>query len=551
MISIPEQKLNSDSISVKIRKFVKKNATLLALLVYLTLGLYLLPWYQFRLNPDGISYISIAEKYARGDWSQAINGYWGPLYSILLSIVSIVIANPLISAKVLSLLIGCALILALQYLAKVLSLSPYLRWALLAASGCLSLFFAFAFITADILLISLQLLYIAMLLDKKRAPGTARGLVIGVISGFAYWSKAFAFPFFLVHHSLFHAILYRRTAEKRDHQHIKKQYWSALAVFAFMSAIWIGLISCKYEKVVIGTAGNFDWPTHLMEYNGLNPMYFVGFMPPPNGTAPGIWEDPSYLAFELSSPSARSNWQLLLYHSKILVHNAYDLLLVLLGRWNTHVSAITPGSLLLLCLLALWFYGKKGTLPEARTSRFLLLTIAIYCAGYVLLLIDERFIWFPYLLLVVLNAYWIDRLFFTAARLRRQWRIIVALSFFVLAGYRPIFSLFHMKDTGKNLFELAEILRNDYHVSGRLVSDSNWDHSFIVAYHAKMTYYGRVAKKKLQRDLVADLEKYDIDYMLVWNAAPACIRDKQEVLRGRWPGLELYRLKTDHSTNGN
>jgi hypothetical protein len=550
MISFPEQKLNADSISVKIRKVVEQNATILAFLLYLTLGLYLLPWYQFRLNPDGISYISIAEKYARGDWSQAINGYWGPLYSILLSLISIAIANPLISAKVLSLLIGGTVILALQRLANVLSLDPSLRWALLAASVCLSLFFAFAFITADILLTSLLLFYIARLLDRSAAPGTAQGLAIGLIGGFAYLSKAFAFPFFLVHHSLFHAIRYRRMAEKPDRQQIKKQYWSALAFFGFVSALWIGLISCKYDRLVIGTAGNFDWPTHLMDFNGLNPMYFVGFMPPPNSTAPGIWEDPSYVALELSTPPARSNWQLLAYHSKIFVHNGYDLLLVLLGRWNTHVSAITPGTLLLFSLLAVWINPKKVTLPETRISCFLLLTIAIFCAGYVLLLIDERFFWFPYLLLIVLNAYWIDRFIFTAARVSRYLRIIIALLFFVLAGYRPMCSLFLMKDTGKNLFDMAEILRNEYHVSGRMVSDSNWDQSFIVAYHAKMTYYGRVAKRRLQRDLAADLKKYDIDYMLVWNSAPACIRSKQELLQGRWPGLELYRLNTDNSTSG-
>jgi hypothetical protein len=40
---------------------------------------------RFRMNPDGVSYLDIAAAYARGDWSDAINAYWSPLYSILLA----------------------------------------------------------------------------------------------------------------------------------------------------------------------------------------------------------------------------------------------------------------------------------------------------------------------------------------------------------------------------------------------------------------------------------------------------------------------------------
>ena len=35
-------------------------------------------------NPGGISYLDIADAYMRGDLGNAINGYWSPLYSLLL-----------------------------------------------------------------------------------------------------------------------------------------------------------------------------------------------------------------------------------------------------------------------------------------------------------------------------------------------------------------------------------------------------------------------------------------------------------------------------------
>jgi len=51
---------------------------------YLILGAILLNFYQYQINPDGISYISIAQKYLRGDYGNAVNGYWSPLFSWLL-----------------------------------------------------------------------------------------------------------------------------------------------------------------------------------------------------------------------------------------------------------------------------------------------------------------------------------------------------------------------------------------------------------------------------------------------------------------------------------
>ena len=38
-------------------------------------------WYT--IAEDGLSYIEGGEAYARGDWKNAINAYWAPLYSVV------------------------------------------------------------------------------------------------------------------------------------------------------------------------------------------------------------------------------------------------------------------------------------------------------------------------------------------------------------------------------------------------------------------------------------------------------------------------------------
>jgi hypothetical protein len=39
---------------------------------------------RYSMGPDGMSYLDIGDAYFRADWKAAINGYWSPLYSIVL-----------------------------------------------------------------------------------------------------------------------------------------------------------------------------------------------------------------------------------------------------------------------------------------------------------------------------------------------------------------------------------------------------------------------------------------------------------------------------------
>jgi len=41
---------------------------------------------RWSMNQDGVSYLDIADAYWRGDWHNAINAYWSPLYSWILGL---------------------------------------------------------------------------------------------------------------------------------------------------------------------------------------------------------------------------------------------------------------------------------------------------------------------------------------------------------------------------------------------------------------------------------------------------------------------------------
>src|SRR5882762_10929536 len=41
---------------------------------------------RFAVTPDGTCYLDIASAYLRGDWHNALNSYWSPLFSWLLAL---------------------------------------------------------------------------------------------------------------------------------------------------------------------------------------------------------------------------------------------------------------------------------------------------------------------------------------------------------------------------------------------------------------------------------------------------------------------------------
>jgi hypothetical protein len=42
----------------------------------------------FALNPDGVSYLDLANRVASGDWASLVQGYWSPFYPALIGILS-------------------------------------------------------------------------------------------------------------------------------------------------------------------------------------------------------------------------------------------------------------------------------------------------------------------------------------------------------------------------------------------------------------------------------------------------------------------------------
>lgn len=55
--------------------------------ISLILGIFSLWFVKYVIYSDGVSYLEIASGYRSGNWHEALNAYWSPLYSWILAIV--------------------------------------------------------------------------------------------------------------------------------------------------------------------------------------------------------------------------------------------------------------------------------------------------------------------------------------------------------------------------------------------------------------------------------------------------------------------------------
>src|SRR5438045_7475715 len=79
-----------------------------SLLAFLILVVPLCGIYLYEIEPDSIAYISIAREYAAGDFTDAVNAYWSPLYSWLMVPFIKTGIDPLIAAKIFGVIAGAA-----------------------------------------------------------------------------------------------------------------------------------------------------------------------------------------------------------------------------------------------------------------------------------------------------------------------------------------------------------------------------------------------------------------------------------------------------------
>lgn len=498
------------------------------LVIYVLLGLLLLGYYQYQINPDGVGYIDTAYGYLSGNFYESVNAYWGPLLSWLLMFFlyfNQTASYSLFSAKILALIFGFFTIIGVRQLSYRFEMDELIRSVILMITVPIILYFALSVITPDLLIVCILVYYLTIIFHPNYTNNLYYGILCGLLGAFGYMGKSFIFPFFLIHFSLFNIFHYLESMDQKQKKIVVKNLLLGLCAFLIVSGVWMGIISSKEGKFTFGTSGEYN---HALMGPNSNVPDIQGL------SKPGEIDVHS----EFNSWSPFESWNNLKHQVKIFWNNFIQTLAIY--QYYSYLSIFILLSYLLLSI------RPFKELILCKGVLYPLITVIIFSGGYLPILVEERYLWFVYILLLLMGGYLLNILFKTDLFDKKNYNSIrktFLLSIFVLSFVlMPVNSLISNLNTGKDVYTLSNTLKNDYGVQGIIATNDNLIYTQYLSFYLKTTSYGQTNQAISSDELQSQLQKYKIDYYFVWgDSAPLSLAGYREITGGKIKDLKIYR----------
>lgn len=517
---------------------IKHNLDLISVIIpYFVIGILLINHYQYIINSDGISYINIAQEYLNGNFADAVNGYWGPLFSWLLAPFLASGSTPqymLYLSKILSLIIGFFTIIGVRLLIYQFEIEKTIKTSILFLLIPVVLFFSFNLITPDLLVTCILIYYLYFIFSPNYSSKLINGFLCGFLGALAYLSKSYALPFFLAHYILFNLIYYFKDITENEKRKILKNLFLGLIVFFTISGIWMGIISAKYGELTTGTTGTYTQALISPQLQGQQPMYYQGLLKPPHKNAISVWEDPSYIKMESWSPF--ESWTYFKYQINLIFQNIRYILNII-ESFSLLSILIIIGSIL--------FIIKSSTSASKNKIIYLLITIILYSAGYSFILVEPRYLWFICILLILMGGCLLNisfKNYHLSNSMKKALLILLVFSFIIT----PINSLITGYNAEENIYQLGETLKTDYNLHGNIASNAQWELTIYLVYYVGGIYYGQTKETTNYSELKKELNENNINYYIIWGDSKenAYLSSHfKEITNGNIDYLRIYSLK--------
>ncbi len=469
------------------------------LTAYIISGIFLLKFYRYQISPDGVSYIEIAQKYASGDFYNAVNGFWSPLLSWLTALFIRLGSEPLYAVKITGFLTGIFALFGLRRLLGVLKVSAGIQKVLLFCAIPLFHSYYMTMATPDFLAAVILLFYLNSALDSDSWMKTGSAVKCGLLGAFAYFAKGYAFPFFLSHFTAVSALKYFFCEDTPQRREAVFSWGAGCFIFFLVVSPWIWAVSAKYGQLTISTAGGFN---HAVA-KGIclhQPVLKSGFVVPEKGLS-SAWEEPSKMQYE--KWPALSALQIVVILRNIVVFT------------ETCVDSCLPSIPVFMAVIVI--LAGLPLREMIKNKAFLIVTSAVlYSAGYMLFHMDSRYLLIVFIIAIALSGYIAEMLaaslFLTPAR-RFIFFALIACAFL----FDPLVSLYHSAGVGRQIYEEGAVLKDKLNISGNVASDSKWSESLISSHYAGAVYFGAAGEDKSCDEIDSELKRIKIDYYVAWD----------------------------------
>ncbi len=482
----------------------KNNMPLAASLAGMCIILFVIfPYYRYNIDPDSTAYLTISARYASGDFSRAINGYWSP-WSCWVTAILIRLGMAAIPAAIVINTVGAGGFLAISdSLFKRFDADNFQRWVFnIGLSGFLC-YAIFAQAFDDLWECGFLLLSVRLMLAKNYRNSARLWLLNGIIGALAYFAKSYSFPFFIIN-----TVACSYLLANGDKKAWVKFSLSSILVMVACSFPWIYLLHDKYGIWTTSTAGSLNMSWYLVGH----PYWKEGIdilLPPTYPDSPYYWEDP--FVTNGATPHFWDSWNLFqLQITKI----GLNLLKLLIS--GLQLSVFFP-VIIIVAAIKLLSAATKGAGDKAL--QLVTVSFLLFPCGYLLINFESRYIWFMMPLALVI-AIIIAKQFPYKPLRNKTLMTLLALS---LLAY-PLRSMKRMYNVGKAEYEFAQQLKAKKITGSSMISNLHQRVLSKIAYFSGNRFFANIKqlpenyttaeKQKNTKALLDEAKKYKATYYL-------------------------------------
>ncbi len=505
----------------KLIQQIVNNGYAFSLAVYASLSLVFFWFYSCRIDPDGISYIEIAKFYANGDWENAINAYWSPLISWILT-PFVYLSFPMPETfRFLLVFVGFGVIYEINQIQKlVLNLKSLFKTFFFCALSIKLSHFSLLHTSPDLLSVWLLLVIFRVYLKKDFSLKNA--LFVGVLAGVAYYAKAYNFPFLAALFVVVFLVFRKKIS--------RKFFIIQFSIFLGLAITWGSILSTKYDGFLLSSGGNYNLAKASPIYQHEHPMLVDGLLSPTSSQHYSVWQDPTFLADKL-------DW----HPFQSLGSFKYWLMHVVLQNFINYLSSLNVFHAVALIFLLLSFFSKE---KMKFYEKLLLIISLLYPSGYLLIVIEERYTFFLDLLMMYYAFYKVQLLLPYLNKLQTRVLAFVMLASFTILPIKNYgayvmnyaYKVHKFKEIGvalKPMLQNAKV--------ANLYGYDDWHYSLYVGWYADAQNYGMLKDYKDWKEAEDKLKKHKIQYVMSWkNQSPP--EDWKVVYSDELVGFKVYRI---------
>ncbi|RYE21438.1 MAG: hypothetical protein EOP51_15610 [Sphingobacteriales bacterium] len=476
----------------------------------------LYPYCKYYVDPDATAYLTIAQRYADGDITKAINGYWSPFSCWLTAIFIKAGWKAFMGAVVTNTIAAIGFMWVSASLFIRFRIKTYFQFALCLAQAVFLSYAVYQQLFADLWECFFLLLSLRLLLSNEYVHHKWMWVLNGAIGALAFFAKAYSFPFFIAHMAGCGFIIHKGWQRESRRQWIQYSLVS-ISTMILLSLPWIYLLHDKYGIWMTSTAGRLNTSWYLVGH-----PYFkesIGhLLPPVYANSPYYWEDP-YMANGVT-PHFWNSPQLFILQ---VVKAGYNFLKFIISG-----SEISAFYLLTWLLAVTMMLSKKTRHLWGDKSLLLGFSFVLFPLGFIIINYEARYIWYTLPLSMVVGALALQKMLLHIDRQKIIGNIAIALFAFSYVVH-PLWDMRSMVNEGRNEYGLSQVLKEN-NIQGSFASNLNHApevrKAIRLAYFAGCPYYNMPFGAD-DKELLAEMRRYKVKYYFYWpstytdNFAPA------------------------------